>query len=41
MEFKKEGIIFGRCVKMWTVAGAVIVNGLAISVIVGIIYLFL
>ena len=41
MEFKKEGIIFGLCVKMFSVAGPVIVNGLAISVIVGIIYLFL
>lgn len=41
MEFKKEGIIFGLCVKMFTVAGPVIVNGVAISVIVGIIYLFL
>lgn len=41
MEFKKEGIIFGLCVKMFTVAGPVIVNGVVISVIVGIIYLFL
>ena len=41
MEFKKEGIIFGLCVKMFTVAGPVIVNGVLISVIVGIIYLFL
>lgn len=41
MEFKKEGVIFGLCVKMFTVAGPVIVNGVAISVIVGIIYLFL
>ena len=41
MEFKKEGIIFGMCVKMFSVAGPVIVNGLAISVLVGIIYLFL
>ena len=41
MEFKKEGIIFGLCVKMFTVAGPVIVNGLAISVVVGVIYLFL
>ena len=41
MEFKKEGIIFGLCVKMFTVAGPVIVNGVFISVIVGIIYLFL
>ncbi|MBE5757310.1 MAG: SpoVA/SpoVAEb family sporulation membrane protein [Clostridiales bacterium] len=41
MEFKKEGIIFGMCVKMFSVAGPVIVNGLGISVIVGIIYLFI
>lgn len=41
MEFKKEGIIFGLCVKMFTVAGPVIVNGVLISVIVGLIYLFL
>ena len=41
IEFKKEGIIFGLCVKMFTVAGPVIVNGVAISVIVGIIYLFI
>ena len=41
IEFKKEGIIFGLCVKMFSVAGPVIVNGTAISIIVGIIYLFL
>ena len=41
MEFKQEGIIFGLCVKMFTVAGPVIVNGVLVSVIVGIIYLFL
>ena len=41
MEFKKEGLIFGLCVKMFTVAGPVIVNGVLISVIVGLIYLFL
>ena len=41
MEFKKEGIIFGLCVKMFTVAGPVIVNGVAVSVVVGLIYLFL
>ena len=41
MEFKKEGIIFGMCVKMFSVAGPVIVNGVAVSVIVGLIYLFL
>ena len=41
IEFKKEGIIFGLCVKMFTVAGPVIVNGVAISIIIGLIYLFL
>ena len=41
MEFKKEGIIFGLCVKMFTVAGPVIVNGVLISVLVGIVYLFI
>ena len=41
IEFKKEGIIFGLCVKMFTVAGPVIVNGMAASIIVGIVYLFL
>lgn len=41
LEFKKEGIIFGLCVKMFTVAGPVIVSGIVASVIVGIIYLFI
>ena len=41
VEFKKEGIIFGLCVKMFSVAGPVIVNGTVISIIVGFIYLFL
>ncbi len=41
VEFKKEGIIFGICVKMFTIAGPVIVNGLAVSVLIGIIYLFI
>ena len=41
MEFKKEGIIFGLCVKMFSVAGPVIVNGVAVSIIIGIIYLYL
>lgn len=38
MEFKNEGWIFGLCVKMFTVAGPVIVTGVASSIIVGIIY---
>lgn len=41
IEFKREGIIFGLCVKMFTVAGPVIVNGTIISIIVGIIYLII
>lgn len=39
IEFKKEGIIFGLCVKMFSVAGPVIVTGIASSILVGIIYL--
>ncbi|MDR0850420.1 MAG: stage V sporulation protein AC [Christensenellaceae bacterium] len=38
MEFKNEGIIFGLSVKMFTVAGPVIVNGVAASILVGIVY---
>ena len=40
-EFKKEGIIFGTCVKMFSVAGPVIVCGLVISFLTGLIYLFI
>lgn len=40
LEFKHEGIIYGICVKMFTIAGPVIVVGVVSSVIVGIIYLF-
>lgn len=39
IEFKTEGWIFGMCVKMFTIAGPVLVNGIAGSVLVGIIYL--
>lgn len=39
IEFKKEGFIFGTCVKMFSVAGPVIVNGIAVSIIIGIFYL--
>ena len=38
MEFKNEGLIFGLSVKMFSVAGPVIVNGVAGSIIVGLIY---
>ena len=41
IEFKKEGIIFGTCVKMFSVAGPVIVCGLVISFLTGLIYLFI
>lgn len=38
MEFKSEGWVLGLAVKMFTVAGPVIVYGTAVSVLVGIIY---
>ena len=38
IEFKSEGIIYGICVKMFTIAGPVIVFGVVSSVIVGVIY---
>ncbi len=38
MEFKKEGIIFGVCAKMFVVAGPVIVLGILSSALIGIIY---
>lgn len=41
MESKSEGIIFGICVKMFTIAGPVIVIGVVASIIVGIIYMFI
>ncbi|MGN1223073.1 MAG: SpoVA/SpoVAEb family sporulation membrane protein [Christensenellales bacterium] len=41
IEFKKEGVILGLCVKMFTVAGPVIVMGTVGSIIVGIIYFFI
>lgn len=41
IEFKHEGIIFGICVKMFTVAGPVIVSGVVSSIIVGFIYMFI
>ena len=38
LEFKREGWIFGVCVKMFSVAGPVIVTGVVSSMIVGFIY---
>ena len=39
MEFKKEGVIFGICVKMYSIVGPVIVFGVVGSVAAGLIYL--
>ena len=39
IEFKKEGIIYGICVKMFTIAGPVIVCGTVGSIVAGLIYL--
>lgn len=41
LEFKHEGVIYGICVKMFTIAGPVIVSGVVASAVVGIIYLFI
>ena len=41
MEFKHEGIIYGSCVKMFTIAGPVIVVGVVSSIIVGLIYMLI
>ena len=41
IEFKKEGLVFGLGAKMFYIAGPVIANGVAYSLIVGIIYYIL
>lgn len=41
MEYKTEGYIFGTAAKMFTIAGPIIVFGVASSVLVGLIYFFL
>lgn len=38
IEFKSEGIIYGICVKMFTIAGPVIVFGVISSALIGLIY---
>ena len=38
IEHRKEGIIFGTCTNMFKVAGPVIVVGVALSMLVGLIY---
>lgn len=39
LEFKREGLIFGLCAKMFIIAGPVIVTGVIASVVAGILYL--
>lgn len=41
LDSKTEGIIFGMCVKMFTIAGPVIVIGFVASTIIGLLYLLL
>ena len=41
IEYKHEGIVYGICVKMFTIAGPVIVFGIVASMLVGLIYLFI
>ena len=41
IEFKKEGIIYGICVKMFTIAGPVIVCGVVGSIVCGFVGLFI
>ncbi|MDD2227272.1 MAG: SpoVA/SpoVAEb family sporulation membrane protein [Clostridia bacterium] len=41
LDFKSEGIIFGMCVKMFTIVGPVLVIGIVASVVVGLIYLLI
>ena len=38
LEYKNEGWIFGLCVKMFNIAGPVIVTGIVSSILVGVIY---
>ncbi|MBE5757243.1 MAG: SpoVA/SpoVAEb family sporulation membrane protein, partial [Clostridiales bacterium] len=38
MEFKSEGFIYGLAAKMFTIAGPIIVFGVASSVVVGLVY---
>ena len=38
MEFRKEGVIFGTCANMFKIAGPVIVVGVALSMLVGLVY---
>jgi len=41
LDFRSEGIVFGMCVKMFSIAGPVIVIGFVASTIVGLVYLII
>jgi stage V sporulation protein AC len=41
LEFKREGYVFGVGGKLFTIAGPILVYGIASSIIVGIIYTIL
>ena len=41
MEFKTEGLIFGTSVKMFSVVGPVVVNGIVWSTVAGIVHLLI
>lgn len=41
LDFRSEGIVFGMCVKMFSIAGPVIVIGFVASTIVGLLYLII
>ena len=41
MEYNREGVFYGVCAKMFTIAGPIIVFGITASVVVGIVGLFL
>lgn len=41
MEFKTEGLIFGTSVKMFSVVGPVVVNGIVWSTVAGIVHLII
>ena len=41
MEFKREGYVLGVGAKMFTIAGPVLVYGIATSIVVGFVYFFL
>ncbi|NLZ25150.1 MAG: SpoVA/SpoVAEb family sporulation membrane protein [Clostridiales bacterium] len=40
MEYNREGVVFGVCAKMFTIAGPIIVFGIVASVIVGLVGMF-